>query len=62
VDDENGRLYRVLERYPATRDNIILLDRRWEPEKVTDMVWTVPPAAGGSRYPCIAVYQKTIRF
>jgi hypothetical protein len=58
VDDETGRIYRVLERYTSP-DNTILLDRDWEG---SDEVWVVPPPVNGSRYPCIAVYQKVIRF
>ncbi len=66
VDDATGRIYRVLERYrddPDTaekEDEKILLDSGWEgtPEKV----WVIPPPVGGGKYPCIAVYQKGIRF
>ena len=59
VDNETGDIYRVLERY---RDNntIILLDRPWDPG--IDKVWVVPPPIGGGRYPCIAIYQRVIRF
>ncbi len=65
VDDENGRIYRVLKRYaddPATplrEDQIILLDRSWQGG---GSVWVIPPAASGGRYPCIAVYQTIVRF
>ncbi len=59
VDNETGKLYRVLERYPSPSDNTILLDRPWQG---SDSVWVVPPAVGGSRNPCIAVYQKVIGF
>ncbi len=58
VDDRTGRIYRVLERYTSP-DNTILLDRDWEG---SSEVWVVPPPVNGSRYPCIAVYQKVIRF
>jgi len=60
VDNETGRIYRVLERYrdvPGT----ILLDSDWEGSS-PDTVWVVPPPVTGGRYPCIAVYQKVIRF
>ena len=57
VDNKTGRLYRVLER----EDDTILLDRRWQSE-LPGSVWVIPPPVGGGRYPCIAVYQKVIRF
>lgn len=62
VDNESGRIYRVLERYKAPDDNIILLDRNWDdssPGSWPDIVWVVPPPVTGGRGPCIAVYQKT---
>ena len=58
VDNETGRIYRVLERDVA-RPNTIILDRPWQGGT---SVWVVPPPAGGGRYPCIAVYQKVIGF
>jgi len=62
VDNETGRLYRVLER-DASQPDTIVLDRPWDVDSpAPDMVWVVPPPAGGGRYPCIAVYQKVIRF
>jgi prepilin-type N-terminal cleavage/methylation domain-containing protein len=64
VDDETGRLYRVLERYPDN-DKVILLDRDWDdspPGGSPNAVWVIPPPVNGGRYPCIAVYQKVIRF
>ena len=61
VDDETGRIYRVLERYAPPRDNTILLDRKWE-SSTADYVWVVPPPVGGGRGPCIGVYQRVIRF
>ena len=66
VDDATGRIYRVLERY-RTADDKILLDRNWDADTLPpNHVWVVPPpAVGGSphgRCPCIAVYQKVIRF
>jgi len=60
VDNESGRLYRVLERDVARPDTIIL-DRPWQGGPA-GLVWVVPPPAGGGRYPCIAVYQKVIGF
>jgi prepilin-type N-terminal cleavage/methylation domain-containing protein len=75
VDNATGRIYRVLERYKAPADDTILLDRNWDdspPGGTPQKVWGVPsPLAPGSiaadkrcsgRYPCIAVYQKVIRF
>ena len=61
VDDQTGEIYRVLERY-ATATNTILLDRDWNPDITPDYVWVVPPPVNGGRAPCIAVYQKLIRF
>lgn len=61
VDDANGLIYRVLERYKPPNDSIILLDRDWQGGP-TGSVWVVPPPVGGGRYPCIAVYQKVIKF
>jgi prepilin-type N-terminal cleavage/methylation domain-containing protein len=61
VDDETGRIYRVLERYKDPDDDKILLDRDWESSS-PNAVWVVPPPVNGGRYPCIAVYQKVIRF
>ena len=62
VDDRTGRIYRVLERY-ADEPDTILLDRDWDEDSPNpDAVWVVPPPVNGSRYPCIAIYQKVIRF
>ena len=65
VDDQTGQIYRVLERYAAPDDNRIRLDRPWGPGIILGKVWrvwVVPPPVNGGRYPCIAVYQKVIRF
>lgn len=72
VDDETGRIYRVLERY-ASDDKKVLLNGDWDDSAGRpDAVWVVPPpiAAGttpawkicSGRDPCIAVYQKEIQF
>lgn len=63
IDDKNGLLYRVLERYPDN-DSVILLDRPWVPRIVPppEEVWVIPPPDGGGRYPCIGIYQRVIRF
>ena len=60
ADNQTGRLYRVLQR-DADAPNIIVLDRIWQ-GGLSDSVWVVPPPVGGGRYPCIAIYQKVIRF
>ncbi len=62
VDDRTGRIYRVLERY-ADEPDTILLDRDWDDDiGEPKYVWVVPPPVNGNRYPCIAIYQKVIRF
>lgn len=58
VDDTTGGIYRVLER-KAVSDDTIRLDRPWQGGS---KVWVVPPPVNGGRYPCVAVYQKVIRF
>lgn len=60
ADNQTGQLYRVLKRDPAM-PNVILLDRAWL-GTANGSVWVVPPPVGGGRYPCIAIYQKVIRF
>ncbi|MHC4184384.1 MAG: type IV pilus modification PilV family protein [Planctomycetota bacterium] len=62
VDDQTGKIYRVLERQPHPNDNLILLDRVWEGPGAPVQVWVVPPPENGGRYPCIGVYQKVIEF
>lgn len=72
VDDRTGRLYRVLERYKHPDDDTVLLDRDWDTRwwnnnglEITvnpKYVWVVPPPISGGRGPCIAVYQRVIRF
>jgi hypothetical protein len=60
ADNQTGQLYRVLKRDPAI-PNVIVLDRAWL-GTANGSVWVVPPPVGGGRYPCIAIYQKVIRF
>jgi hypothetical protein len=60
ADDETGRIYRVLERYPSAT-NTIKLDGAWL-GSATGSVWVVPPPFGSGRGPCIAVYQRVIEF
>jgi len=70
ADDRTGRLYRVLERYAAPEDDVIVLDRDWDDMywhgnaeiNLPVRIWVVPPPVGGGRYPCIGIYQKLIRF
>jgi prepilin-type N-terminal cleavage/methylation domain-containing protein len=63
VDDATGQVYRVLERY-GTNLNLLRLNGTWQGGIANLGVWVVPPPSsfGGGRYPCIAVYQKIIRF
>ena len=62
LDDRTGRIYQVLERYDNTApDTIIRLKSRWV-GLATGWVWVVPPPVAGGRAPCIAVYQKEMRF
>ena len=61
LDNAAGRIYRVMECYPPPDDDTILLDGDWQVGSENN-VWVVPPPTGGGRYPCIAVYQKEIRF
>ena len=63
VDDLTGRLYRVLERYRPPNDDTIVLDRPWDVDSpAPGWVWVVPSPVNGGRYPCLAAYQKVIRF
>lgn len=65
VDDATGEIYRMLERSPVQVDRV-KLDRNWAGGDLTSgsggWVWVVPPAAAGGRNPCVAVYQKILRF
>jgi type II secretory pathway pseudopilin PulG len=64
VDGQTGQIYRVLERYKSPNDSVIRLDKPWQGGVLIpplNLVWVIPPAASG-RYPCIAVYQKVMRF
>jgi type II secretory pathway pseudopilin PulG len=60
ADNKTGQLYRVLKRDPDA-PNTIVLDKAWS-GSTSSSVWVVPPPVGGGRYPCIAIYQKVIRF
>jgi len=61
VDNQTGQIYQVLERDAIVPDRIIL-DRPWQGRILPGLVWVVPPPIGGGRYPCIAIYQRVIRF
>jgi hypothetical protein len=62
VENGTGNIYRVVERGvdPAHPEQITLArDKPWQGG---DLVWVIPPPVGGGKNPCIAVYQKLIRF
>lgn len=64
VENTTGHIYRVVER-PAEQPDTILIDRSWNPDNrypEPDLVWVVPPPLGGGRNPCVAIYQKVMRF
>jgi hypothetical protein len=60
VHHQTGQIYRVLQRDAVAQD-LIVLDRPWQGGSA-DSVWVVPPPVGGGKSPCIAIYQKVIRF
>lgn len=60
VDNRTGSIYRVIQRQ-IDAPNTILLDREWQGGSA-DSVWVVPPPVNSSKNPCIAIYQKVIRF
>jgi hypothetical protein len=65
VDDQTGQIYRVLQRRDAVPGAFpgptIELDRPWEGAG-GGFVWVVPPPIGSGKDPCIAIYQKVMRF
>ncbi len=63
LDDENGKVYTVLERRGAGNDEIEL-DRDWFDEGDDDAtsMWVVPPAAGAAGSSCITIFRTTITF
>ena len=60
VDNQTGQIYRVLER-DADAPNTIILDRPWR-GGTAGLIWVVPPPVSGGKCPCIAIYQRVIRF
>ena len=66
VDNESGEIYRVLERYADLNDDTIKLDKDWKDGNCAvgdpGAVWVIPPAEGGSKNPCIGVFQRVMRF
>jgi prepilin-type N-terminal cleavage/methylation domain-containing protein len=77
LDDDTGEIYRVLERTEQTSgpltNRLLTLDKTFvkgyveqlptsSSLKGTYKVWVVPPAVGSGKNPCIAVYQKVIKF
>ena len=60
VDNRTGSIYRVLQRQ-SDIPNAVLLDREWQ-GSVADSVWVVPPPVNSGKNPCVAIYQKVIRF
>lgn len=61
VDNQTGQIYRVVKRDAGQPDKIIL-DRFWAGGSGELIVWVIPPPVSGGRGPCIAVYQKEMRF
>ena len=76
VDNLTGKIYRVLEVKDNIADPqhapdtlVLMGDWEWDGypvlpaiDEVDRTIWVVPPATGSSRYPCVGVYQKVIRF
>jgi len=75
VDDETGRIYRVIERLKGTNDDVIVLDREWNrwwwdaggdwddnaTRNTNIRIWVVPVPVNGNRRPCVAVYQRILK-
>lgn len=61
LDGATGRIHRVLQRYAPPNDGVIHLDSDWQGGD-PGLIWVVPPSTTGGRNPCIAVYQKEMRF
>ncbi|HSV27402.1 MAG TPA: hypothetical protein VLH60_05865, partial [Sedimentisphaerales bacterium] len=66
LEDTTGELYRITDRRDGPLSSTFTLDRPLV-RKITGpgvnyKFWVVPPAIGTTRKPCIAVYQKVIKF
>ncbi|MCK4887136.1 MAG: prepilin-type N-terminal cleavage/methylation domain-containing protein [Planctomycetes bacterium] len=75
VDDETGRIYRVIERLKGNNDDVIVLDKDWNKWWLDDdgdwdnnatrnsniRIWVVPVPANGNKRPCVAVYQRILK-
>jgi len=60
VEDIRGEIYRILDR----NDDIVTLDKDWQggdPVGSDSTVWVIPQAIGGSKSPCIGVYQRIMK-
>ena len=55
-------IYRVLEVDRLTNTLILQQPMPASPSWPDETIWVVPPAENSSRYPCVGVYQKVIRF
>lgn len=67
VSDYNGQIVRVIDVKDADGNGapeLLFLSEDWQagPTAPNENVWVVPPAVGSSRYPCVGVYQKIVRF
>jgi hypothetical protein len=63
VDDENLKIYTVLDR-SGTGGDEIKLNKDWidEDSDGDTYMWVVPPAAGAAKSSCITVFPTTIAF
>ncbi len=59
AEDSTGEIYRVVDNGPGPAEIVLDPDKPW---LRGNKVWVVPPPIGRGRGPCIAVYQKVIRF
>jgi hypothetical protein len=59
AEDSTGEIYRVVDNGAGPAEILLDPDKPW---LGGNKVWVVPPPIGRGRGPCIAVYQKVIRF
>lgn len=59
AEDSTGEIYRVVDNGPGPAEILLDPDKPW---LGGNKVWVVPPPIGRGKGPCIAVYQKVIRF